>query len=155
MSLEDVRELCVTNFPASTIRADLMAAFEVIRERALSLEICGEAWVDGSFLTQKVDPGDIDFIFLIDDHYYDRGTREQYEFVEWLLSREDDPKKSFLCHTDVVLVYPADSPLHQITINTRKHWEENVYGFSVATHDPKGIVVVGLALPALGAGSEH
>jgi hypothetical protein len=28
-----------------------------------------------------------------------------------------------------------------------------VYGFSVGRHDPKGIVVVGLALPAVDAGS--
>jgi hypothetical protein len=77
LSAEGLRELCVSGFPDSKVRADIMAGFEAIRERALSLQIRGEAWIDGSFLTKKRDPRDIDFILLIDNNYYDSGTTEQ------------------------------------------------------------------------------
>jgi hypothetical protein len=124
-----------------------MAGFSAIYERALALGVEGEIWVDGSFLTKKIDPQDIDFVFVIDARYHDSGTPEQLEFVEWLISNEDDPKKSFLCHTDVVLVYPAGSPLYPLTVNTLRHWDQGVYGFSVTTREPKGIVVVKLEVP--------
>ena len=142
MTLGELRQLCVAKFPDSEVRADIMAGFEAIHERAGALGIKGNVWVDGSFLTQKIDPDDIDFVFLIDASYYESGTKEQYEFIEWLISNEDDPKKSFKCHTDVVLLYPEDSPFYQITVNTKHHWSENVYGYSVTTKEPKGIVVL-------------
>lgn len=144
LSVDELRELCVTGFPESAIRADIMAGFETVYESALAVGIEGEAWIDGSFLTKKMEPGDIDFVFLMDANFLDNGTPAQQEFIEWLISNDNDPRKSFLCHTDVVLVYPPDSPLHAITVNTKRHWEANVYGFSVSTHEPKGIVVVGL-----------
>jgi hypothetical protein len=144
MTVDELRALCVTNFPDSKVRSDIMAGFELIYERAISVGTDGEAWIDGSFLTQKIEPRDVDFIILTDAHFYDGGTPEQHEFIEWLISNEDDPKKSFLCHTDVVLLYPPDSPLYGLTLNAKKHWEENVYGFSVASGEPKGIAVVKL-----------
>ena len=121
-----------------------MAGFQLIVEQAVALGITGEIWADGSFLTKKIDPDDIDFVLLADAAFYEAGTSEQFAFIEWLISNEDDPKKSFRCHTDVVLLYPSDSHLHPVTVNTKRHWEERVYGFSVTTHEPKGIVVVGL-----------
>jgi hypothetical protein len=78
----------------------------------------------------------------MDATFLDDETDEQKAFIDWLISNEDDPKKSFLCHTDVVLLYPPGSPLYQITVNTKRHWEENVYGYSVSAHEPKGIAVV-------------
>jgi hypothetical protein len=125
-----------------------MAGLETICETALALKITGDIWIDGSFLTTKIDPGDIDFVLLIGDFFYESGTEEQQKFIDWLISKEDDPKQSFSCHTDVVLVYPEDSPLRQYTVSTMRHWEEEVYGYSVAAHEPKGIGVVKLELPA-------
>src|SRR5580704_9306607 len=131
MSVDDLYSLCVTGFKESTVRADIMAGFKAVCERALTLRIKGDVWVDGSFLTKKIDPQDIDCIFVVNADFHDSGTPEQHEFLEWLISNEDDPQKSFRCHTDVVLVYPSDSPLYPLTINTLRHWDQNVYGFSV------------------------
>lgn len=125
-----------------------MAGFEAIYDRAIAVGVEGEAWVDGSFLTRKTEPEDIDFIILTPARFRDSGTPEQQEFVEWLISNENDPKKSFLCHTDVVLLYPPDSPWYQSsTVAMKRHWEEKVYGFSVTTKEPKGIAVIKIAAP--------
>jgi hypothetical protein len=142
MTVGELRELTVSKFQDSKVRGEIMAGFETIYERAISVGIEGEAWVDGSFLTNKIDPDDVDFIVLADAHFRDNGTPEQQEFIEWLISNEDDPKKSFLCHTDVVLLYAPDSPWYELNSRSKEHWEENVYGFSVASHEPKGIAVI-------------
>ena len=34
-------------------------------------------------------------------------------------------------------------------LDTMRHWEKKVYGYSVGTHEPKGIVVVGLERPRI------
>ncbi|MBZ5601829.1 MAG: hypothetical protein LAO79_05935 [Acidobacteriia bacterium] len=70
-SLEEVRELCVTNFKESTVRAEIMAGLEAIYEQAQSLGIDGEIWLDGSFLTEKINPEDADFILVVDHQYRD------------------------------------------------------------------------------------
>lgn len=145
MTVEQLRELCVRKFPGSTVRGEIMAGFEAIYERAISVCLEGVAWVDGSFLTEKIEPGDIDFIILTDSRFYDEGTSEQKQFIDWMIDNEDEPKKSFYCHTDVVLLYPSSSPWHSLNESNKKHWQENVYGFSVATKEPKGIVVVSIA----------
>jgi hypothetical protein len=144
LDLEQIRKRCVLEFPDSKVRADIMAGFEAILERAIGIELTCDVWVDGSFLTKKIDPEDIDFIFLISASIHEGGTPDQRDFIEWLISNEDDPKKSFLCHTDVVLLYEVGSPWHPLTVSTLRHWEENVYGYAVATREPKGIAVLHL-----------
>ena len=144
MSMNELRELCVTSFPKSTVRTDIMAGFETIYEQLLALGIVGDIWVDGSFLTKKIDPDDIDFVPMIPARFLDQGTDQQKALIEWLINNENDPMKSFSCHTDVGLVYDEDSPFRYLTIDTHRHWEQDVYGYSVGTHEPKGIVIIQL-----------
>lgn len=144
LSIEEMKALCVRDFPLSTSRADMMAGFEVIYEQARALGLHGDFWIDGSFLTQKIEPDDIDFIFLTPADFYNSGTAEQRAFLDWLINTEDDPKKSFRCHTDTVLIYEKAHPEHERSLQVTKHWEESVYGRSVTTGEPKGIVVVNL-----------
>jgi hypothetical protein len=125
-----------------------MAGFETVYERALALGIEGEAWVDGSFLTSKIEPKDVDFILIVDPEYRDKGTPEQVDFIEWLISNEQEPKNSLCCDTDVVIRYPENSPWYEhLTGSVLDHWQHEVYGKSVASGEPKGIVVVSLTKP--------
>jgi len=101
-----------------------------------------EVWLNGSFTTQKLDPDDVDFIVVAASHYRAEGTREQAELIEWLINREDEPKKMFRCHTDVVLEFPTESPFFEMGEETKAHFENNVYGYSVTTHEPKGIILI-------------
>jgi hypothetical protein len=68
-------------------------------------------WIDGSFLTAKTNPDDLDFVVIMPSDIYDSGTPEQRIFVDWLIDKADDPKKSFRCHSHVELMYEPDSPL--------------------------------------------
>ena len=65
-------------------------------------------------------------------------------FIDWLIDNEDEPKKAFLCHTDVVLACTPDHQEYATFTATLQHWERKVYGFSVSSKEPKGIVTVKL-----------
>ena len=144
MSVGELRGFCVEGFPDSLRRQEIMAGFELIHEQLELLSFTGEIWVDGSFLTKKLEPDDIDFVVMMPSAFYDSGTEDQKQFIEWLVNNEDDPKKSFRCHTDVGLLYESSHPFWSLTVETLRHWEHDVYGYSVATREPKGIVIVKL-----------
>ena len=120
-----------------------MAGFMAVYERLIQLEVRGELWVDGSFLTHKPEPGDIDFIVLVshDDFFAAEGARK--EFFDWLIDNDDEPKTVFACHTQLVLFADESHPQYESLENDKAHWKR-IYGFSVATREPKGIAVVKL-----------
>jgi hypothetical protein len=62
--------------------------------------------------------------------------------IEWLINRENDPKASFRCDTEVILELSAESEFYQISEDLKRYYAEEVYGRSVTTHEPKGIVVL-------------
>jgi len=54
-------------------------------------------WIDGSFLTEKIDPGDVDLVALVPSRFYDNGTDEQRAVAEWLSGSHNQPKKLHRC----------------------------------------------------------
>jgi hypothetical protein len=144
MSLGDLDNLCVARFPLSTTRRDIMAGFRAVIDRIIQCGIAqGEIWVNGSFLTEKIDAGDVDFCLLVPSRFYDSGTDKQRATIDWLNSRENEPKRLFHCDTVAEIIYPEKSPLHYLCEPMLEHWR-NTYGRSVRTREPKGIAVVSL-----------
>ncbi|HEY5381139.1 MAG TPA: hypothetical protein VIJ65_02730 [Acidobacteriaceae bacterium] len=121
-----------------------MAGLDAVLERIGTVGINGTVWLDGSFTTQKDEPEDVDFILIADTAYRHSGTPEQQGCIEWLINRENDPKVSCSCDTDVVLEFPEDSPFYELAEQTKAHFREAVYGQSVVTKEPKGIVVLSI-----------
>ena len=124
-----------------------MAGFEAIREQLVATGLLCDMWIDGSFLTEKIDPGDIDIVLMM-PRRFEHGTPEQNELMEWLLAKEDDPKKSFLCHVFVELDYEESHPWHHLTVGAKRHYG-NIFGFSVSKKEPKGIAVLTIEEPLL------
>ena len=48
--------------------------------------IVGELWINGSFLTEKVDPEDVDASLRISSALWDNASEEQRAVLEWLAS---------------------------------------------------------------------
>ena len=139
----EVEELCVARFPLSVTRKGIMAGLHTILKKIVAVGITGEIWLDGSFVTEKIDPSDSDFVAMIPAEFHDAGTEEQRAVIEWLISKENEPKKSFKCDAYVHLKYPEGSPEHHLWLPTLNHWQD-IYGHSVKTREPKGIVVLDL-----------
>lgn len=145
-TIEELEKLCVLEFSDSQLRPEIMAGFKVLYERLVQLEVQGELWVDGSFLTHKPEPQDIDFIVLVShaDFFAASGARKEY--FDWLIDNEDEPKRIFYCHTQLVLFAEETHPQYDSLENDKAHWRR-IYGFSVTTREPKGIAVIRLAAP--------
>jgi len=56
MTLDALRELCVTPFPLSNTRPAIMAGLEQLLQDLINYGISADVWIDGSFLTEKIDP---------------------------------------------------------------------------------------------------
>jgi hypothetical protein len=140
---KEVMELCVTAFPDSTIRADIMAGLTTILERIEVLEMVCEIWLDGSFTTQKIEPDDVDFIVFAPMSMLEVESPELNDFIHWMNENEDEPKKLFRCHTQIVFEGATSEYANDVISETRAHYR-SIFGFSVATHEPKGIVVLNL-----------
>jgi len=143
LSVENLEELCVKRFPSSRTRQEIMRNFRTVLQRILQAGIGGEIWINGSFMTEKIDPADIDFFVNIPSHYYDSGTDEQVAVIDWLISRENEPKRMFLCDTDVCFIYPATSPDRYVSDQILGQWRR-LFGFSAKTGEPKGIAIISL-----------
>lgn len=87
ISLSDVRRLCVDAFPLSSTRADLMTGLETIVARLVAAGIVGDLWINGSFVTEKIDPEDTDVVLHVDGlQMYECGTHEQRAAIDWIIS---------------------------------------------------------------------
>ena len=114
---------------------------------AVGLDQC-DLWIDGSFVTQKQEPDDVDIVLFAPAYFYDKGTKDQREILDWLEDKGQRTaiKTDYFCHTAAVLVYPEGSHLHVLSIAQRNGWEDD-FGHSVASRDPKGIAVVSVTQP--------
>ena len=62
MTLPGLRQLCVGNFPLSTTRGQFMCGVEALCGSLSTALLKTEVWVNGSFLTEKIDPLDADLV---------------------------------------------------------------------------------------------
>jgi hypothetical protein len=139
LSLTAVEEACVASFHLSTTRQDLMAALQLVVEQLNAKGISGEIWLDGSFVTKKISPKDIDFILVADSSVYDEGTEEQRDLLDGLTDGEMW-KPPLLCDTNAAYI---DPPEQQGTSTVIDYWT-NRFGLSLGDRTPKGIVVIKL-----------
>ena len=61
-----------------------MDNLETAIARLDSQGIPGEVWVDGSFLTEKIEPGDVDLVLKTSATFLDTATQDQQDAIEWL-----------------------------------------------------------------------
>lgn len=139
MSLADARALCTGSFGASASRAAIIAGVERLVQEIQAVGLKGEVWVNGSFLTHKMNPADADVVFMIDATLIGNPTPDQIQMLQ-NLSTKDHFKQSHLCDAFVVLFYPPGHPFHPQFIPIFSYWN-NQWGFD-RNKAPKGFIVV-------------
>jgi hypothetical protein len=118
MTLPELRALCVSNFTLSTNREQLMRSVEALCTAVSTALISSEIWVDGSFLTQKMDPADVDLVVVVQSTHWP-GTGQQRH----ILSRVS--RKNFgspPCDSYLHVEYPSGHPKHSISEIMRAYW---------------------------------
>ena len=64
-TMDQINEECVDAFPDSESRPDLIGGLRIVLETLRSVGIQGTLWIDGSFVTEKPNPNDIDVLLYI------------------------------------------------------------------------------------------
>jgi len=122
LSLQEIERLCVHPFSgqARVHRERLFYAFEDLIQQLLVAKLRCEVFVDGSFFTQKPDPGDVDCIVAIESCVMEDLTAEQKVIVNAL------NQEVFVAGVDSLAVtkYPRDHPYFGSAIDVRNGGEE-------------------------------
>ena len=99
-------------------------------------QLCGNIdlvqWVDGSFVTGKPMPGDIDLISFI--------NFEVVSSLKEALIPFKYPESEVVFNVDayIVVLYPTDSRYHNYYLSDKAYWAEK---FSKTTRNSKGIML--------------
>ena len=119
MSVADLSELCVTRFPLSKRRESIMHSLEALLANLSSAGVKAEAWINGSFLTEKIDPDDVDLVVLVQqpDWPSDQGGKEALARVA-----RQEFKNPLKCDSYLSIEYPAGHPLNAFGLKQRDYW---------------------------------
>ena len=140
MSLDDLENLTVNNFPLSTVRSKYMNNLRTLLTQLSNVDVIGEVWVNGSFLTEKIDPEDVDVLLRCPAAEHDNGARTKRSAIDWSVARERHEDLS--CDAYLLPEYPVGDPLQATSDQIREYWQ---YWFGTdRSGAPKGIAVVRL-----------
>lgn len=87
LSLEGLRELTVSPFNDGGYRANMFVRLETWIRQLNDLDVHGSIWLDGSFLTQKPEPGDIDCV-LWHPRFTNTPNQAQLDSIRELVDRQ-------------------------------------------------------------------
>lgn len=135
LRLEELRRLCVEGFPLSSTRDRLMTNFEQAVSMIRSCGLKCDVWVNGSFLTAKIDPEDVDFSVCSVGNAL---TPNQERAIRWLVT---EGYTALRCDAYYFALYPQGHPDYDKGMERYTYWQET-WGYAVGSREPKGIAVV-------------
>ncbi len=97
----------------------------------------GEVWIDGSFVTEKVDPNDVDIILRLGAMAYDQGSAEMRSAVDFV---ESNLKSTHHCDSYVLYEWPEGHPAYWRGAYMHAYWMKQ-WGFDRQS-TMKGIPVI-------------
>jgi hypothetical protein len=142
LSLERLRSIGVAAFPLSTSRPDIYAGFLKVHSELEKLGIPGTLIVDGSFLTEEIDPSDIDFAVCVSPQFYETCTAEQLAFLDWIRD-SFDVKSTHRCDCYLCVEFPEGHPDWFNGIQNRKFWVD-LFSLSVVHKRIRGVGAIEL-----------
>lgn len=117
-----------------------MAGLDIFAARLVSSFVVGELWIDGSFLTEKIDPHDIDVVLRVGAGIFNVGLAEQRAAIQWVI---DNQKLTLGCDSYVLFEYHETEGDLYAEGEWNRAWYHKQWGFS-RDDDFKGIAVIAL-----------
>jgi hypothetical protein len=143
-SIKELKKHCVLDFGESSTRNEIFNGYTKYCREMIVLEVAIKQWLGGSFITNKINPNDIDFVTHIDGNKADElDEMGQQIFIN--LHDRKKTKSEYLCDVfDPILVYPEEqSDLFEFAVNQMKFWLK--YLGRDRNKNLKGIIDVDLA----------
>lgn len=137
-SLEQFLTQFVDGFPTSQRREEISKAILAFIKELCTFGIPYEFWIDGSYVTTKINPNDADIVVFL-----------QYSDIIKITSAGANFRQKYSSLLDIYLAYAASpenqrllSPKdYQDVVNNRNYWRGQ-FGYDRADK-PKGIVKIG------------
>lgn len=136
MDLAGLEDLCVTSFSNNARRRQIWERFILFLDRLSSTGLDYEIWIDGSFVTEKEAPSDVDVVVFHDPPEVNRLSANRKATLDLLFMDRQVTKLRY--HTDAFFI-PNDDP------DARMYWR-GCFGFD-HYDNPKGIVRLDLRTP--------
>nr|WP_165784097.1 hypothetical protein [Leptospira levettii] len=136
-------KLTVESFPTSTTRMEIFKGFQNYSKILSNAKLAGEIWANGSFLTEKEDPTDIDVVFRTSGEYYDSVSQVERDKIDQVLRNYSTDLK---CDSYHFYQYSQFHPLFSVGQQMRSYWLGQ-WGFS------RGFIPKGIALIKINGGN--
>ena len=138
-SLAEMRARYVDSYPKSASRPKIWDGWMEHRKALDALGIKYATLVNGSFITDRLDPGDVDLCCMVDAADVN-GLPSAGQTAYRALFDVAQCKKKYLCDPYAVTVYPLTHFRFQTMINSITYWS-NVFGVDRRGR-PKSFVIV-------------
>lgn len=138
-TLASLEAMCVDPFPTSSTRSEIYDGLKAVVASLSDVNVVGELWVDGSFLTKKIDPADVDLVLRLEPSFVDEASDSQLAIIDWF---GDDLAPQHHCDSYVFVEYPKGHDLEGEGEWNRAYWIKQ-FGFSRGG-DYKGILVLSI-----------
>ncbi len=138
---DELRVLTVDGFPASSTRKALWDSLQLLVSELRGHNLLpAKLWLDGSFLTEKIDPDDLDLCVEIEVDRINSATPTAVDFLRRLSNHElhGDPRK---LHTFLIPSAPVGHPDRMNYLATCSHWERD-FGVALISKERKGIALM-------------
>lgn len=126
-TVEEVRERFVDAFPESATRAAIFTFWQHHRAATRDLVTVHADLLDGSFVTDKQDPADLDLVALLDGPAYDELPVHRRQLVASLFAGPHT-EAVWQCDAQPVAVYPEGDLAHARTVLARRFWSSYFAG---------------------------
>jgi hypothetical protein len=120
---QEFQEHFVAAFPESKTRGRLFRRWERHLEALTSVIAVEAQWIDGSFVTSKLDPSDIDMVSVLDGPTFDALPAGLRSMVEGLLAGKAT-KAVWGLDSFAVLRYPDGSPFKAAADAAADEWHQ-------------------------------
>ena len=108
-TMGELERMCVMPFDTSATRPYLMAKLRLLSEYLAAKVGTFDLWVDGSFVTEKENPDDLDLTVVVDGDVADRLEPEAQDFLMGIMA---DQHAIPDLHAFVVVTRPRGHPDH-------------------------------------------
>lgn len=132
--LNEIDKIFVEDFSKSQTRKEIYSGFLKWLKELLNICIPNEIWIDGSFVTDKINPNDVDLVYFIDVNDYSKNNEQINQLRELGIQNNCDTYIAFSPNSKL----PAE--LNNDITNKRNYWRGQ-FGFD-REDNPKGMIKI-------------
>jgi len=139
-SAAEVEETLVDGFAESHTRRPIYVDWLALRDAIREIAPFSRQWLDGSFVTKKLDPNDLDLASFFDSEVIEALDATQESCLNALVSGPSEAAPR--CDSYPIIEYPDGHPLHDVARSLIDGFDQIFFGTGPSGPGSKGYVEV-------------